>query len=160
MGVDAEVLGLTVVDGGHHIPCGPSARQVIQAGERPRDVERLVVRRRIGGAEADVRCRLGEYAEDDAEVEFDRARAVSDRFGDRTAVDAGHRKSVVEEHQIEAAFLQLPPDFGVVRRVEIAVFGGGVAPGSGIHGGASRLHESNERHLVGATLTHALQSNT
>ncbi|ABK70679.1 hypothetical protein MSMEG_6640 [Mycolicibacterium smegmatis MC2 155] len=40
------------------------------------------------------------------------------------------------------------------------MFGGGVAPGSGIHGGASRLHESNERHLVGATLTHALQSNT
>ena len=42
-------------------------------------------------------CRAGDQPQDDAEVELHGAGAEAHRVGDGAAVDAGHRKPVVED---------------------------------------------------------------
>ena len=154
VGVDAEVLRLTVVDRCDHVPGRPTAGQVVQRGESPRDMERRVVGGRVRCAEPDLGGGLRQHPEHHPEVQLDRPRTVVDGLGHRPAVDAWHRQAVVEEHQVEAALFELAADLGVVRRVEIAVFGRRMAPGTGIYRGTARLHERDQGHLVFASISH------
>ena len=159
MGVHAEVLGLAVVDRGHHVPGRAAAGEVVEGGEGPGHVEGRVVGRGVGRAQPDPRGRLRQHAQDHAEVEFDRSRAVAHRLGHRARVDAGHGESVVEEHQVEAALLELPSDLRVIGRVEIAVLGGRMPPRTRVDRGVARLHERDQRHPVAVSRCHVLESN-
>ncbi len=147
VGVDPEVLRLAVVDRRDHVPRGPAARQVVERGERAGDVERRVVGRRVGGAEADVAGGAGHQAEHDAQVELHRAGAQAHGVGHRPAVDAGHRQPVVEEHHVEAALFEGAAELLVVAPGEEAVLGGGVAPRPRVDGDVAGLHEADQRHL-------------
>ena len=147
VGLHAVVLRLAVVHRGDDVPGGAATGEVVERGEGPGDVERRVVRRRVRGAETDRAGGAGDQAEHDAQVELHRAGAPPHRLGDRPAVDAGHGEAVVEEHHVEAALFEDPPELLVVAGVEEAVLGGGMAPGPGVHRGVAGLHEAHQRHL-------------
>src|SRR5271156_791580 len=76
MRFQAEVLRLAVVDGGDDVPRRPAAGQVVEGGEGTGNVERRVVGGGTGRAEADVRGRLRQHAQDDGQVQLHRAGAV------------------------------------------------------------------------------------
>ena len=149
MGLDAEVLRLRVVHRGDDVPRGPPAGQVVERGERAGDVERVVVRRGVGGADADPRRGADDPAEHGRQVELDRAGAVADGVGDRVAVDAGHGEPVVEEHAVELRRLQRLRDVRVVVHRQEPEVGRRVAPRSGVDGHVAGLHEADQRHLSG-----------
>ena len=90
MRFQAEVLRLAVVDRGDDVPRRAATGQVVEGGEGTGHVERRVVGGGTGRAEADVRGRLRQYAQDDGKVQLHRPRAVLDGVGDRAAVDARH----------------------------------------------------------------------
>ena len=154
--LEAEVLCLAVVHRRHHVPRGAAAREVVERGERPGDVERRVIGRRVGGPEPDVPGGRRHDPEHDAQVQLHRAGTGADRLGDRPAVDAGHGQAVVEEHQVEAPVLERPPQLLVVARGEEPVLGGGVAPRAGVDRGVPGLHEPHQRHLPSPAVGHSL----
>ena len=139
--VDTVILRFAVVHRGHNVPRGPATGEMVQGGEGPGHVERRVVGGRVGGAETDRPCGTRQDTEHDAQVELDRAGAVANGLGHRTAVDTGHGQAVVEEHHVEAALLEGASQLGVVARSQKTVLGGGVAPRTGVDGGVPCLHE-------------------
>src|SRR4029079_18650664 len=118
----------------------------------PCDMERRVVRRRVGRAETDVLGDTCDQTEHDAEVELDRTGAEPDGVGNRSAVDAGHRQPVVEEHHVEAALLERASERLVEALVEETQVGRRMSPRPGVDGDVARLHEADERDLPPAHL--------
>ena len=121
--------------------------EMVQRGKGAGDVERRVVGRRVRRAEPDPLRHAGDDAEHDAEVQLDRAGPEADGFRHRAAVDPGHRQPIVEEHHVEAALFEGPPELGVVARVQEPVLGGRVPPGPGVDRRAPGLHEAHQGHL-------------
>src|SRR5581483_8379917 len=102
VGVDPEVLRLTVVDRRDHVPGRPATGEVVEGGEGAGHVERRVVDGRVGGAEPDAVGDRRADPEHDGEVQLDGTGAQPDGVGHRCAVDARHGQPVVEEHEVEA----------------------------------------------------------
>jgi hypothetical protein len=117
----AEVADFRLARGGHDVPSRPAAADVVQRGELPGDVKRLVVRRRDRRDEPDV---LGDGGE---------GRQEGQRFepAQRVVPDVAlQRQAVGQEHRIEPAplgdlgkVLEMP-DVGQPPRV-----GAGMTPG-------------------------------
>src|ERR1700724_1742167 len=114
---------------------------MVQRREGSRHVKGRVVRGRVRGAQTYGSRDAGDDAEHDAEVELHRAGNKTHRVSHRPAIDAGHGKTVVEKHQVEAALLQGSPQLLVVAGREEAVLGGRMSPGPGVDGSAPGLHK-------------------
>ena len=142
-GVDAEVLGLAVVDRRDHVPSRSTVREVVEGGEGSGHVEGRVVRRRVGRAQPDVLGCAGHEPQHDAEVELHGTGADPHGLGHRPGVDPGHGEPVVEEHQVEATVLERSAELLVVAGVEEAVLGRGMAPRARVHRGVAGLHEAD-----------------
>jgi hypothetical protein len=90
----------------------------------------------------------GHQAEHDAQVELHGTGAEANGVCDRASVDPGHRKTIVEEHQVEAAVLEDSAQLLVEALIEEAVLGCRVPPRPRVHGDVARLHEADKRHLL------------
>ena len=145
--VAPHVARLDVVEGGDDVPCAAAVAHEIERGEHARDVEGLVIRRRVGHAEAEPlgRHAHGHHAGDG--VHLHAANAVLDGLRIPSAVELRHAEPVVEEGELELSRLQHLADVAVeVRRHEIRARVR-MAPGGGKIGAVLRLQESDQRHL-------------
>ena len=146
-GIAAHVVGLDVIERGHDVPGRAPVAHEVERREHARHVERLVVGRRVGHAEAEPlgRHAHGHHAGD--RVHLHAANAVLDGLRVAPAVELGHSEPVVEEGELELAGLEHLADVAIeVGRHEIGA-GVGMAPRGGKVGAVLRLQESDQRHL-------------
>ena len=143
----AHVLGLAVVDGGHHVPGRAPVRHQVERGEAAGHVEGLEVGGRAGRGEAQLARHRAHGHEHDERVHLGGANAVLDRVRVIAAVAVGHGQAVVEEGHVELAGLQdarnllvVVGRMGVVARLR-------VTPGARQVRAVLRLQEADHRHL-------------
>src|SRR5690606_16872952 len=92
--VEVEVAGCLIAGGGHDVPAGSAAADVVERGESAGQVVWLVVRRRRGRDQANVAGRAGNRGEQDRRLEG-AARSPADRIQQDRAVG--------EEDRVELA---------------------------------------------------------
>ena len=141
--VRPEVRGLGVVERGHHVPAGPAPGHVVEGREQARDVERLVVRGRAGGAEPEPARRRAHHREDGDRVHLHHPHAVAHRLGEVVAEAVRHREAVVEEREMELAVLQGAGDPAVVLGGHEVARGFGVTPRRGEVRAVLRLQKAD-----------------
>ena len=118
--VAAEIGGLAAVQRGDDVPGGAALQHQIHRREDARDMERLVIGRRVGDAEPEPLRHHPHRHQDGGGIELDRAHAGADRLGMVTGINVGQRQAVVEERHLDLAVLQRPRDPLVIfRRQEI-----------------------------------------
>ena len=86
----AHVLGFAVIERGDDVPSGAAMRHEVERGEYPRDMERLVIARRIGCAETEPLGRHAHDREHGHRVHFHAADAVADGVRVVMPVDVRH----------------------------------------------------------------------
>ena len=141
--VRAEVRGLGVVERGHDVPAGPAAGHVIEGREEPRDVKRLVVRRRAGRAEPEPARRRTHHREDRDRIHLHHPHPVAHRLGEVVAEAVRHRKAIIEECEVELAVLEGAGDPPVVLRRHEVAGGFGVTPRRGEVRAVLRLQKAD-----------------
>src|SRR5205814_7483120 len=102
----AEVGRLRVVERGDDIPRHPTAEQMIESGEDPGDMKRLVVSRRVRGSQAEVLRGQSHGGKDGNQIHLDDANAMLDGSGEIVPVAVGHGEPVVAERQMELALFK------------------------------------------------------
>ncbi len=107
--VAAHVLRFAVVERGDDIPGRAPLRHQIERREHARDMERLVVARRIGRAETEPLGRHAHHGEHGDGVELHAANAVGNGMAVIAAVHVRHRQAVIEKAEVKLA---LPPARG------------------------------------------------
>ncbi len=148
--VAAHVLRLAVIERGDDVPGRAATRHQIERGEHARDVERLVVARRIGRAEAEPFGRHAHHREHGDGVKLHAANAVGDGVAVIAPIHVRHRQPVVEEAQVKLAFLQHAADMPVEIRRPAVGARSGMAPGTGEVAAVLRLQEADQDHLAHA----------
>ena len=155
MGLAAEVRRLGVVERGDDVPRGAAAEHVVEGGEGPRDVEGLVVGRRVRAAQPKAPGRQAHGGQERDQVQLHDADAVADGLGEVVAVAVGHGEPIVEEGQVEARVLEGARDALEVPGREEVRGGLGVAPGGGIVRAVLGLEEGHEHHLPPSCCAHS-----
>lgn len=144
LGVAVEVLRLGVRHRGDDVPGSPAGAEVIDRGELPRDVERLVVRRRRGRRETDVRGVHGEGGQQRQRVELEEAAPSAQLVG--VPVRGADAHPVGDEEHVELAALGGVQELAVVSEVQAAVRAGrGVPPGGDVVTGGQEEGSQTER---------------
>ncbi len=124
------------IGGGHDVPAGAAAAEMIERGEPPGDVIGRIEGGRAGGDQADMLGHLRQGRQQRERLE--RGHGVAALEGVERHVEHGH--VVGHEEGVELAALELLREAFEVREVEIGVRkGAGIAPGAGMD--ARRPHE-------------------
>ena len=110
----AHVLGFAVIERGDHVPGRAPLGHQIERGEQARHMERLVVARRIGGAEAKPLGRHAHDREHRHRIHLHAADAVPHRVLVVAAVHVRHRQPVIEEAEMEFSFFKDTAEMPIV----------------------------------------------
>ena len=145
-----HVERFAVIHRGDDVPCRAAARHQVERGEHTGHVERFEIGGRTGGAEAETFRRHAHHREHGDRVHLHAAYAMLDRVAMVVAVAVRHREPIVEEAEVELAFLQHAADGAVVvgRHGVVARFR--MAPGTYQVGAVLRLQEADHDHLAHA----------
>ena len=95
--VAAHILRFAVIERGDDVPGRAPLRHQIERREHARDMERLVVARRIGRAETEPLGRHAHHGEHGDGVELHAANAVRDGVAVIAAIHVRHRQPVIEK---------------------------------------------------------------
>jgi hypothetical protein len=98
----AKIVGLGQVRRGHHVPTRAAAADMIERGEFPRHVIRLIVAGGSGGDEADALGKGRNRREQGDRVEEDHVLRPA---AQRSQLSVTHSRGIGQEHQIEFAAL-------------------------------------------------------
>ena len=146
--VAAHVLRFAIVERGHDIPSGPAGGHQIERGEYARDMKRLVVARRIGGAEAEPLGRHAHHRKHGDGIELYAANAVLDGVGVIASVHVRHRQAIVEKAEMEFARLKHAANVTVEIRRPAVGARLWMAPGACEIGAVLRLQKADQDHLA------------
>jgi hypothetical protein len=146
--VAPHVPGFAVVQRGDHVPGRAPLAHQIERGEHARHVKRLVVAGRIGRAQAEPLGRHAHHSEHRDSIELHAADAVAHRVGVVVPVHVRHRQPVIEEAEVEFAFLEHAAEVAVVVRRPGIGARLRVAPGAREVGAVLRLQEGDQGHLA------------
>ena len=144
----AEVGRLGVVERRDHVPGRAAADHVVERREDAGHVKRLVVRRRVGAADAEMTRGQPHRGEERDQVELDHADAVAHGFGMVVAVAVGHGQAVVEEGEVELARLERARDALVVVGGEEVLCRGRMPPRGRVVRAVLGLEKGHHRHLA------------
>ena len=145
--VHAEVAGLEVGGGGHHVPGGAALGHHVERGQGAGEVVGIHEGGREGGAEAEVPRHAGHLRQDHQRVEVADLAAEPEVGVEIAAVDIGQAEGIGEEAGIEAGGFQDAGDVLVAGGLEDVVeVGFGVAPGAGVVGGRAGLQVGDQVH--------------
>src|SRR5438067_5880962 len=128
----AEVGRLGVVERGDDIPRHPTAQEMIESGEDPGNMKRLVVGRRVRPPQAEVLRGQSPGGKDGNQIHLDDANAMLDCSGEIVPVAVGHSEPVVAERQMELALFECPGNALKVGGGKEIWRGGGMTPGGRI----------------------------
>ena len=146
--VMAHVQRFAVVHRRHDVPGGATAGHQVERREHARDVERFEIGGGAGGAETQALGRHAHHCEHGDRVHLHAADAVLDRVAMVVAVAVRHRQTVVEEAEVELAFLQHAADGAVVVGGHRVIARFRMAPGTDKVGAVLRLQETDHDHLA------------
>ena len=143
-----HVSRLDVVHRGDDVPGRAAARHQVERLEQPRDMEGVIVGRRVGAADAEPLGAHGDRHEAGDRVHLDAADAVRDGLGEAPAVELRHAQAVVEERELKLAGLEHPADAGVVVGRHEIVLRVRVAPGAREIRAVLRLQKPDHDHVA------------
>jgi hypothetical protein len=145
--VAAHVHGLAVVHRGDDIPRRPSVGHQVDRGKCAGHIEGLIVGGAARGPQAQPLGRHGHDHQHGHGIHLHAADAVLDRVAMVVAVAIGHGQPVIEEADVELAFLEHPADGGVEVRRPGVLAGIGMSPGGHEVCAVLGLQEAHHHHL-------------
>ena len=151
----AGIGSLGIVQRGDDVPGGATVQEKIDRGKHACDVERLVIRRRIGHADAEPARRKPHRQRNCNRIQLGGANSMPDRFPEIVAIAIRYREPVIKERQMELSPLQGPSDVFVIFAREPVRLRRRMAPGGRIIRAILGLQKADQFHLPGhAPLPH------
>jgi hypothetical protein len=129
---NAKIARLEIGRRRHDVPAGAAMRDMVERGQNPGQMIRMVKRRRERGAKPQMLRRPRHHRQHDHRVEIGKLAAIAQIGVEAAFIDVGEAQGIGEETAVKARRLEHPSQVLVARRLENAVkVGLGVAPGAG-----------------------------